>query len=580
MINLALGKDGFLLPRKKRLEIQSLLEQERSLLVDLIASGEYTDWDRKRFITVDAQTEQLIRINESEFDVARFAVEYFSDDINPDNEDNLLPSGVNYDTMSDFHKELCGLLSDVSDTTEKTNVAWACPRQHAKTAYGSNIYPIHQVVYKHRQFIVIVSETTEMAGAFITWGNRQLKMNEKLIQDFGKTMHSKASQNDRDNQEAYITLNGVQVMARGAGKQIRGMRYGKLRPQLLILDDLEGQEHISTSDQMAKIEKWFNEEVLPAMDKKGVCLYLGTILCYDSLLDKVVRTRGDFTSRRYKAVVNFPTNENLWSEWRKIYTSDIANSPQLAKDFYKENEEAMLEGVELLWGDYWTYYEFAEILINVGAKSFNQEYQNEPTDEERQIFKPEKFFYFDADEIAMLSPTQIEYHAGVDFAMGKEKGDFSTIATIMKNKDTGRMYVVEVYEGRLHPKEFMERIIEYTMKYQYDSIAVESQMAQEFFTDYLMEGLSLKGYPASSRVKKIKQRTRKALRIEALQPEIENGKIRFNIKHTNVINQFSMYPMAKHDDIIDAIEMGYRSAQSHNVGIVRTVRTKAKGRYG
>lgn len=172
MINLALGEDGFLLPRKKRLEIQNLLEQERSLLVDLISSGEYTDWDRKRFITVDAQTEQLIRINESEFDVARFAVEYFSDDLNPDNEDNLLPSGINYDTMSDFHKELCGLLSDVSDTTEKTNVAWACPRQHAKTAYGSNIYPIHQVVYKHRQFIVIVSETTEMAGAFITWGNQ------------------------------------------------------------------------------------------------------------------------------------------------------------------------------------------------------------------------------------------------------------------------------------------------------------------------------------------------------------------------------------------------------------------------
>lgn len=570
--NLALGDDGFLLPREERLEIQRLIEEERHLLVDLIQSGVSTPRDQERFWIVDEQAEQIIRINESEYDVARFAVEYFSDDINGENDENLIPEGVTYESMSEFHKELCGLLSDITEGKKEDHVAWACPRQHAKTAYGSNIYPIHQATYRHKRFMVIVSETSDMAGAFITWGNRQLKFNDKLREDFGILMHEKPSMNEVDNRDEYVTTNGVKIMARGAGKQIRGMRFGKMRPQLLILDDLEGEEHVSTADQMDKIEKWFNEQALPAMDKDGMCLYLGTILCYDSLLDKVVRTRGDFESRRYKAVKSFPANKYLWDEWKEIYLSDDKGSSRRAKDFYEKHEEEMLRGVDLLWGEYWTYYDFVTKLINIGAKSFNQEYQNEPTDEERQIFKPEKFFYYDEFDIDRIPYDDREYYAGVDFAMGKEKGDYSSIVTLMKNKATGRTYIIDVYNNRLHPKDFMEVIVEFTLRYQYTTLAVESQMAQEFFTDYLMEELIKRGYPAHSRVRKVKQRTRKELRIESLQPEILNGKIRFNRNQADLIAQFEMYPMAKHDDMVDATEMAYRAAIVGVSGTIRTVK--------
>ena len=570
--NLALGDNGFLKPRKERLELQRKLETERDLLVDLIANGVSTGRDEERFLTVDTQAEQLRRINECEFDNARFDIEYFSDDLNPDNDENLIPEGVTLETMSDFHKELCGLLSDITKGVKEDHVAWACPREHAKTAYGSNMFPIHQAVYRHKRFIVIVSETSDMAGAFITWGNRQLKFNEKLREDFGILMDEKPSMNEVDNRDEYVTHNGVKIMARGAGKQIRGMRFGKLRPELLILDDLEGDEHVSTADQMEKIEKWFNEQALPAMTRDGFCLYLGTILCYDSLLDKVIRKRKDFESRRYKAVKSWATNTVLWDEWKRIYLEDDKDSAKKARRFYEENEAEMLEGVELLWGEYWSYYKFITKLINIGAKSFNQEYQNEPTDEERQIFKPEQFFYYDEFDIDRIPYDDREYYAGVDFAMGKEKGDFSSIVTIMKNRATGRAYIIDVYASRVHPKDFMEVIVDYALRYQYDAIAVESQMAQEFFTDYLMTELTKRGYPSHSRVRKVKQRTRKELRIEAMQPDILNGKIRFNRKHTDLITEFEMYPMAKHDDMIDATEMGYRIAQTGLTGTIRTVK--------
>ena len=566
-INVALGEDGFIRPREERLELQRMLDKERYLLYELIKSGNSTQGDRERFITVDKQYEQLERINESEFDVARFAIEYFSDDGNPENDENLIPKGGNYDNMSEFHHEFCSMLSSVAKDEVDEHIAWACPRQHAKTAYGTNIYPVHQAVYRHRTFIIVVSETVTVAGTFIQWGNRQLKFNRKLIEDFGMLLFERPSSNEIDNKEEYVTQNGVKVMARGAGGQMRGMRYGSTRPQLMILDDLESEEDVRTKEQRAKILAWFNEEALPAIDKsKGKVIYVGTILSFDSLLDIVIREDKRFRSRRYKAVESYATNSDLWDEWKDIYLADDEDASKKARQFYEDNEDKMLEGTKLLWGEYWTYYDFMVLLTNMGVKSFTQEYQNEPTDEERQIFKIEQFFYY--DEGQTFSHEQFEFYAGIDFAMGKEKGDFSAMVTIAKNRTTGVCYVVDVFNKRLHPKEFIEVIIDRVRTYQYTLIAIEAQMAQEFFADTLGDRLQDLGYPAHTRLVPVKQRTRKELRIEAMSPDVHNGRIRYKKSQTELIGQYEKYPMVAYDDMVDATEMAYNIATDKNTGTI------------
>ena len=566
-INVALGEDGFIRPREERLELQRMLDKERYLLYELIKSGNSTQGDRERFITVDKQYEQLERINESEFDVARFAIEYFSDDGNPENDENLIPKGGNYDNMSEFHHEFCSMLSSVAKDEVDEHIAWACPRQHAKTAYGTNIYPVHQAVYRHRTFIIVVSETVTVAGTFIQWGNRQLKFNRKLIEDFGMLLFERPSSNEIDNKEEYVTQNGVKVMARGAGGQMRGMRYGSTRPQLMILDDLESEEDVRTKEQRAKILAWFNEEALPAIDKsKGKVIYVGTILSFDSLLDIVIREDKRFRSRRYKAVESYATNSDLWDEWKDIYLADDEDASKKARQFYEDNEDKMLEGTKLLWGEYWTYYDFMVLLTNMGVKSFTQEYQNEPTDEERQIFKVEQFFYY--DEGQTFSHEQFEFYAGIDFAMGKEKGDFSAVVTLAKNRTTGVCYVVDVFNKRLHPKEFIEVIIDRVRTYQYTLIAIEAQMAQEFFADTLGDRLQDLGYPAHTRLVPVKQRTRKELRIEAMSPDVHNGRIRYKKSQTELIGQYEKYPMVAYDDMVDATEMAYNIATDKNTGTI------------
>jgi predicted phage terminase large subunit-like protein len=498
---------------------------------------------------------------------------YFSEDGNPGNPDNLIPAGVNVLSAAEVHRILCSLFDDIAMGVQKKNVAWAVPRGHAKTAWISNIFLTHQLVYRKRKYIVLFSETTDVAGDFISWGKFQLKLNEKLREDFGELLHVKPSMNELDNKYEFITTSGAKVEAKGLGTQTRGLRHGNTRPDMFILDDLESKDSTNTPELIEKSKAWFREEMLPAMSREGICIYLGTILCYGSLLHYVIEERRDFESRKMSAINSYASNEDLWEQWRKIYRSDIENAADKALEFYETNEDAMLAGSEILWPGYWSYYEFMVRREENGIKAFNQEYQNNPTDEERQIFKPEYFHRFIREDLAEAN---LRFYGAIDFAMGKQAGDYSAIVTIAKNVDTGRCYVWDVYMARVHPDILLKRAVELTLKYQYDALGVEAQMAQEWFADKLSEELTKHGYPSHTRLKKIKQRTRKALRIEALLPDVQNGNLRFvNDLEMNAMEQFEMYPMHKHDDFPDAVSMAYSTAKQGNA-VVRTTRKRMR----
>lgn len=556
----------------ERAELIAEYEEEQRLLLKLVKTGEAVEYDLERIEHLMDELGRLRRIHKGERDVRYFGITYFSEDGNPDNADNLIPSGVNYENVVDFHKMLCGLFDDIIKGIQKKHVAWACPRQHAKTAWISNIFLLHQIVYRHKKYIVLFSETTDVAGDFITWGRYQLKLNEKLRDDFGELLYVQPSKNEADNKYEFVTTSGTKVEGKGLGTQTRGLRHGSSRPDLFILDDLESEDSTNTPELIEKSKTWFREAMLPALAKDGICVYLGTILCYGSLLHYVVEERRDFESRKFAAIESYSDREDLWNEWRKIYRSDDPKAGEKARAFYEERKDEMLSGVKILWPIYWTYYEFIVLREENGTKAFNQEYQNEPTDEERQIFKPEYLTYFTDDE---LEDKRIRFYGAIDMAMGKEKGDYTVIVTLAKNEDTGVCYVVDVFMERCHPDVLINEAVKRTLQFQYEGLAVEAQMAQEFIADKLSEELKKHGYPSHTRINKIKQRTRKALRIEALLPEIQSGKIRFRAEDRDALEQFTMYPMHKHDDFPDAIAMGYSAAKGGNA-VVRTVRKRLR----
>lgn len=555
--------------REARADRISLIESRVEKLTKLYEVGHLLPSQVDTLISDKKELIRLKRIHRAEHDVLYFGMEYFSEDGNPGNPDNLIPSGVNVGNAAEFHIILTDLFDDVARGDRKSHTAYACPRSHGKTAWTSNIFLLHQVVFRHRRYIVLFSETTDVAGDFITYGRHQLKLNEKLRKDFGELLHTKASMNELDNKYEFITSSKTKVEAKGLQVQARGLRHGSTRPDLFILDDLESSESTNTPELIEKSKRWFREEMLPALSKDGICIYIGTILCHGSLLHHVIDERKDFKSEIFGAVKSFSDRTDLWEQWRQIYREDTKDSVERAKEFFEENREAMLEGTDVLWEDMKSYYELMVIREESGAKAFSQEFQNSPTDEERQIFKPEYFTYFDEDD---LEGKNISFYAGIDFAMGKETGDYSVIATVAKNVDTGTCYVYDLFMERVHPDVLLQKAVEYTLKYQYEGIGVEAQQAQEWFADKLTNELQINGYPGHTRVKQIKQRTRKTLRIESMLPDIQSGALRFNRRlPREYFDQFELFGMHAHDDGPDGTHMAYTTAKEGGA-VVRTVR--------
>lgn len=534
---------------------------------------------------------RLERVSRCLNDSYEFALEYFSDGRNPDNDGNW--EGFDVKTKADapkFHRDMTDIIDEVSNVNTNAKIAVAAPRSHAKSTWYTKDFPIKEVVYRRRRYIIVISETPTVSTANMEWIRNQLKFNRKLREDFGPLLSPKDKANIKDNGEEFIAWhddgNGGRrqltlVQAASTGQALRGRNWNGARPDLIVCDDLEDARpggNAATPEQRAKLLSWFAQTVMPLGDPKGkrtAFVIVGTTVHRESLLMHVLYKRSDFSSQIYRAIISEPKRQDLWEECRLIYVDrENENRAEDAYAFYQENYEAMNEGAEVLWADVQPLWKLMTWKWDNGSLAFNTEYMNNPVDEESMIFNPETFTYYNVLDTDYLAE-RFEVAMGVDLAMGRQRGDYSAIAVVARDKVSDTMYIIDSWGERIKPDEFMKVIVERVLKFQPTVIAAESVAAQEYFVDELKRALTKVGYPADTRVKKIYQRSRKELRIEAMLPAIESGRIQFNRTHALLLEQFEGYGQGAADDLPDALEMAV-SAVSGQAPTVTTVRRASR----
>jgi predicted phage terminase large subunit-like protein len=556
--------------RKERAE---LIDSYRELIDAMIAqpsltADEMTDLDR--YMT---EIERLERIHRAEVDLLYFAYEYFGELYNPDNSGNWIPVGI--DKAPQFHHEICEIMNAVSTKEVNAKIAVAAPRSHAKSSYLSKAFPIHEIVFRKRKYVIIISETPQVSTGNMEWLSLQLKSNEKLRKDFGPLLSPKQQENPKDNSSEFIAWeprpDGTQrllsrVEAASTGQALRGRNWNGARPDLIICDDLEGKKNTNTELLRSEMKDWFTQVVVPLGDPEGkrtAFVYMGTMVHHDSLLRYVMENRSDFKTKLFRAIIEWPERMDLWEACRLVYIDrDNPNRAADAEALYRMNQAEMDRGAVVLWPEVQPLWKLMTWKWDNGSKAFNTEYMNNPIDEESMVFNPDKFTYYDGSGPRDFSSKDYDVYMGVDFAMGKTRGDYSAIVTVAKHRESGAIFVIDAYGDRIHPDQFLKVIVEKVIRYQPAAIAAEAQAAQEFFVHKLKEALRASGYPTHNRVREVHQRARKELRIEAMLPDIENGTIRFSRKHALLLEQFEQYGTNAHDDLPDALAMALDAAKN------------------
>ena len=420
----------------------------------------------------------------------------------------------------EFHAEIVEALSN------NDRVALAAPRGFAKTTLISLLLPLYMIVTRDRddiisrerqkRYILLLEATQDMAEESLADIRAELEENELLRADFGDMMGG-----GEWSQKKLDCSNGMKLRARGAGTAMRGLVKRGIRPDLIIADDVDGDDKAESRTECAKLRRWWNRAVTNLLGAEGgQILMVGTILHWDALLPHVMKKLRYF-SRIYKGV-------------------------------QKYDEDGQIK--ETLWPEYWTAERLTEVLADIGSRAFEQEVQNNPVDPETQAFKDEvlAMVKFDGEPDDTLTA-----YSAIDPAIGEKSTNDYFVKLVARVTDDGRIWVFDGIRGRFPITRQVEIALEFQRRYGMNRMGVESIAYQKALAQLIAsQGREERIYP---RVKdlSIKElgRGSKYDKIESLVPLLEQGTIRISSRLKWLFEELETWPKSAHDDAVDCLQM-------------------------
>lgn len=413
-----------------------------------------------------------------------------------------------------FHKEILDLISDKNNR----RIGVIAPRGHAKSTTVDMTYPLWAGCFEQEEFIVIISDTYTQAAEFINALKDEFENNPKIKWLFGNM------KGDDWQDGEFVLSNGIKYAAKGSGMKIRGIRHRHTRPTLMIFDDIENDENIKSAEQRQKLYHWFTKAAIPALARGGRAVVIGTILHFDSLVNKVMKRQDIFKSWQTRVFYAITTDEDgtehaLWPEHRSLEKLRAMRDDPSDQDF-------------------------------IGSITFAQEYQHKPFSEEDAIIQP--------DWIKECEPSQVpDKHTRLarvltidPAASERQTADFTAMIVADLYTD-GNVYIRAIRNQRTSPSVTADTVRELDEIYKPQVIGIEKGALGLVFRD-LLEGLPVIGLePDKDKVRRLLAVSRffEAGRVYTVK-NIQNGQL--------FREQLIEFPKGTHDDMVDAAAYAVR----------------------
>ncbi|MFQ5804839.1 MAG: hypothetical protein ACE5I3_00150 [Phycisphaerae bacterium] len=489
------------------------------------------------------------------------------------------------DQPAPFHAEL---MRDL-EAPEHRLIARVAPRGHAKSTCAAFAYPLWCVCERRRRNIVIITHEASLATQFARDIRNELETNGRILDAYGDLCTLEATEQRSDeatkgqrrrdsgrkgcrrdqspkrkrgttprvarkplarasgadcvkvkrrtrtkwSEAMFTTAPGITVQAKGSGAGLRGARVGPYRPDLIICDDIEKDEHVAAPAGRRKLAHWLRRVVMPALAPDGQLLVLGSIIHYDSLLANLC-------------------DKQRFPRWNyRVYR---ALEAEQADDghYYRV----------ALWPARWPVERLDEERERIGTLAFEQEYQANPIDDSIRVFRPEWLKRYDPSELVERNLITL---MAVDPATGVSGGDFFAIWVGSLDRTTGIIYTRQLMLERIGIVEQVKRIVAAFQRWRPLKIGIET-VAYQVALKQILEEHSRK-QRLYMPIVPIQTTANKRARIEGTSPFYENGTFRLPLTlDPEIESQFLHFPKARHDDAPDVCAMGIELARSLRAG--------------
>lgn len=412
-----------------------------------------------------------------------------------------------------FTRPFAGITDEIFNVLDDDNIQQAvivAPRGWGKTSIVNMAFPAKRILFKQSNFIVPISCTATQAILQSENLKRKLLYSDR-VRKFCEPLKSEVFAKD-----LWMTSNGVMVLPRGSGQQVRGFLSEDSRPDLILVDDLEDKEGVMNEDQRKKTKEWFFSDVCNSIDRssdKWRIIVIGTILHEDSLL----------------------ANLMVDPAWTKIEL-------ELCDDNYHSN-----------WPEFMTDDQIRKLKEDHAARGmldlFSMEYQNKviPPDAPFKEFK-----YYEPSKVSR----DTEWVIIVDPA--KTTNPTSAYSGIIAAGFDGAkpaIYIDVVCNERIHPNELYDKAFEACKQYRARPLGVEVTGLDEFITypiqnEIIRRRLNIELIPLRARGGANAES--KTKRARALIPLFRQGVLYLNKATCAPLEaQMRAFPRCKYWDLID-----------------------------
>lgn len=429
--------------------------------------------------------------------------------------------------LEDFHREWFQQFCDPAPL-----VAIAAPRGHSKSTTITHSCTLASVLFRCARYVLIVSDTEGQAVNFLNDIKNELTDNDDIKELFGINKFV----TDRETMIVVEFDDGEQfrIEVKGAEQKVRGLKWNGIRPDLIVIDDLENDELVMNDDRREKLRKWFYAALLPCRSPNSKVRMVGTVLHMDALLERLLPKPWDKRSI-VTPLLTYQTKPLAgWKSYRyKAHDPDFSN---------------------ILWPTRWPKEKLIEEYEIRKAQGFpelySQEFLNYPLDESASYFRKSDFLTLSDED----KTKELNYYITVDLAISeKERADYS-VFVVGGMDENGILHIVDVIRDRMDSLEIIETLFHLYQSYQPDLVGIESGAIQKAIGPFLrQEMLNRNVYIPIHELTPSKD---KQTRARSMQARMRAKTVKFDKEadwFQDLENEMVRFPRDIHDDQVDAM---------------------------
>lgn len=420
------------------------------------------------------------------------------------------------------------LMDTLLDDTKKDRLCIVQPPRTSKSSLITLSFPFWLILMNPELNILIVTYNDKLANRFGTRLRQVFLENEDLLASrdiyLSKAEHAKASFSFENSKgELLGSINLV-----GTGGTITGTDV-----DIAICDDLIKGFKDTTNRLLDDLYEWFKEILIPRLEPHSKLFVLGTRWHTQDIIGRLKENHAD----KYDFIELKALNEDGTCIWPNKYTPE----------FFEERRK------------------------EVGDRVFEAEYQGQPLDETGDFFNMDNIIF--EEEFNSKNPLIIGKCRSWDFAYSDEdpgKDNDYTASCKMYRLSDDTYYVTDISMKRYGDN--LLNIVKSTARLDTANYPIlmetgtKGGAAKELYNQYKEH---FKGYmihqsmPEGSKVD----------RATGFKYALLQGRIRFVLLDNEreiLLRQLKGFPLAKHDDLIDALSYAYNWLSQKPIDTVGT----------